>query len=41
MRPTLLVPLAIIVVAAAGTFFVRADKPAAIGEPAEERVAVA
>ena len=41
MRPTLLVPLAIIVLAAAGTFFVRADKPAAIAEPAEERVAVA
>jgi len=42
MRPTLILPLAIIVVAAAGAFFVRADKPAvAVAEPAEERVAVA
>ena len=41
MRPTLILPLAIIVVAAAGAFFVRADKPVALAEPAEERVAVA
>jgi len=34
-------PLAIIVVVAAGAFFVRADKPVALAEPAEERVAVA
>jgi EmrB/QacA subfamily drug resistance transporter len=41
MRPTMILPLAIIVLAAASTFFVRADKPAAVAEPAEERVAVA
>jgi EmrB/QacA subfamily drug resistance transporter len=41
MRPTLILPLAIIVVAAAGTFFVRADKPSVATEPAEERAAVA
>jgi hypothetical protein len=41
MRPTLILPLAIIVLAAACTFFVRADKPASAVEPAEERVAVA
>jgi EmrB/QacA subfamily drug resistance transporter len=41
MRPTLILPLAIIVLAAACTFFVRADKPASVVEPAEERVAVA
>jgi EmrB/QacA subfamily drug resistance transporter len=41
MRPTMILPLAIIVLAAAATFFVRADKPAVAAEPAEERVAVA
>jgi len=41
MRPTMVLPLAIIVLAAAGTFFVRADKPAAAVAPAEEKAAVA
>jgi hypothetical protein len=41
MRPTLILPMAIIILAAAGTFFVRADKPAAAVEPAEEKAAVA
>jgi hypothetical protein len=41
MRPTLILPMVIIAIAAAGTFFVRADKPAAEAAPAEERAAVA
>jgi hypothetical protein len=41
MKPTLILPIVIIVIAAAGTFFVRADRPAAAAEPAEEKVAVA
>jgi MFS family permease len=41
MKPTLILPIVIIVIAAAGTFFVRADKPAAAAEPAEEKAAVA
>jgi EmrB/QacA subfamily drug resistance transporter len=36
MRPTLIVPMAIIVLAAAGTFFVRADKPATVAAEVEE-----
>jgi EmrB/QacA subfamily drug resistance transporter len=41
MKPTLILPIVIIVIAAAGTFFVRADRPAAVVEPAEEKAAVA
>jgi hypothetical protein len=41
MRPTLILPIVIIVLAAIGTFFVRADKPAAAVAPAEEKAAVA
>jgi MFS family permease len=41
MKPTLILPIVIIVIAAAGTFFVRADKPSAAAEPAEEKAAVA
>ncbi|MDQ2942590.1 MAG: MFS transporter, partial [Candidatus Dormibacteraeota bacterium] len=41
MRPTLILPIAIIVLAAFGTFFARADKPVSAAEPAEERAAVA
>ena len=41
MRPTLILPIVIIVLAAVGAFFVRADKPAAQIEPAEEKAAVA
>ena len=41
MRPTLILPMAIIAIAAAGTFFVRADKPAAEAQRAEEQAAVA
>jgi EmrB/QacA subfamily drug resistance transporter len=41
MRPTLVLPMVIIVLAAGGTFFVRADKPPAAVEPAEEKAAVA
>ena len=41
MRPTLILPMVIIAIAAAGVFFVRADKPAAETQPAEEKAAVA
>jgi hypothetical protein len=41
MRPTLVLPIVIIAIAAAGTFFVRADKPAAEAQRAEEKAAVA
>jgi EmrB/QacA subfamily drug resistance transporter len=41
MRPTLILPIVIVVLAALGTFFVRADKPAAAVAPAEEKAAVA
>ena len=41
MRPTLVLPMVIIAIAAAGTFFVRADKPAAEAPRAEEHAAVA
>jgi EmrB/QacA subfamily drug resistance transporter len=41
MRPTLVLPMVIIAIAAAGTFFVRADKPAAEAQRAEEKAAVA
>jgi EmrB/QacA subfamily drug resistance transporter len=41
MRPTLILPMVIIAIAAAGTFFVRADKPVAAAERAEEQAAVA
>jgi MFS family permease len=41
MRPTLILPMVIIAIAAAGTFFVRADKPAAEAQRAEENAAVA
>ena len=41
MKPTLILPIVIIMIAAAGTFFVRADRPSAAAEPAEEKAAVA
>jgi hypothetical protein len=41
MRPTLILPMVIIAIAAAGTFFVRADKPAAEAQRVEEKAAVA
>jgi EmrB/QacA subfamily drug resistance transporter len=41
MRPTMIVPMVVVVVAAAGAYFVRADRPAAQIEPAEEKAAVA
>src|ERR1700687_526008 len=41
MRPTLIVPMVIVVIAAVGTFCLRADKPAAESAPAEEKAAVA
>jgi hypothetical protein len=41
MRPTLILPMVIIAIAAAGTFFVRADKPAAEAQRTEEQAAVA
>jgi len=41
MRPTLILPMVIIAIAAAGVFFVRADKPAAETQRAEEKAAVA
>jgi MFS family permease len=41
MRPTLILPMVIIAIAAAGVFFVRADKPAAETQQAEEKAAVA
>ncbi len=41
MRPTLILPMVIIAIAAAGTVFVRADKPAAETQLTEEKAAVA
>ena len=41
MRPTLILPMVIIAIAAVGTFFVRADKPAVAVHSAEEKAAVA
>jgi hypothetical protein len=41
MRPTLILPMVIIAIAAAGTFFVRADRPAVPVHSAEEKAAVA
>jgi hypothetical protein len=41
MRPTLILPIVIIVLAAMGTIFVRAEKPATAAAPAEEQAAVA
>jgi hypothetical protein len=41
MRPTLILPMAVIGLAAVGTFFVRAEKPATAVAPAEESAAVA
>jgi EmrB/QacA subfamily drug resistance transporter len=41
MRPTMVLPIVIIAIAAAGTFFVRADNPAAEAHRAEEQAAVA
>ena len=41
MRPTLILPMVIIVLPAVGTFFVRADKLAVVAERVEEKAAVA
>jgi EmrB/QacA subfamily drug resistance transporter len=41
MRPTLILPMVVIAIAAAGTFFVRADKPVAEAQHAGEKAAVA
>jgi hypothetical protein len=41
MRPTLILPMVIIAIAAVGTFFVRADRPAVAVHSAEEKAAVA
>ncbi len=41
MRPTLILPMVIIAIAAAGVFFVRADGLAAETRRAEEKAAVA
>jgi hypothetical protein len=41
MRPTLILPILLLVVAALATFFVRADKPVGAAEVAEEIAAVA
>ena len=41
MRPTLILPIALLIVAALATFFVRADQIASAVEPAEESAAVA
>ena len=41
MRPTLILPMVIIAIAAVGTFFVRADKPAVAVHSAEEKAAAA
>jgi hypothetical protein len=43
MRPTLILPISLLIVAAVATFFVRADKPvaAAGADVAEETAAVA
>jgi hypothetical protein len=41
MRPTLILPISLLIVAALTTFFVRADKPASSADAAEEVVAVA
>jgi len=41
MRPTMVLPIVIIAIVAAGTFFVRADKPSAEAHRAEEQAAVA
>ncbi|MDQ6876501.1 MAG: DHA2 family efflux MFS transporter permease subunit [Candidatus Dormibacteraeota bacterium] len=41
MRPSLILPIALLVVAAMAAFFVRADKPVAAAEPADETAAVA
>jgi hypothetical protein len=41
MRPTLILPISLLIIAALATFFVRADKPAHEAEVAEERTAVA
>jgi EmrB/QacA subfamily drug resistance transporter len=41
MRPSLILPIALLVVAAMAAFFVRADKPAEVVQPADETAAVA
>jgi EmrB/QacA subfamily drug resistance transporter len=41
MRPSLILPISLLIVAALAAFFVRADRPASAVEPSEERVAVA
>jgi EmrB/QacA subfamily drug resistance transporter len=41
MRPTLILPMVIIAIAAGGTFFVRADRPVAATQRAKEEAAVA
>jgi EmrB/QacA subfamily drug resistance transporter len=41
MRPTMVLPIVIIAIVAAGTFFVRADRPSAEAHRAEEQAAVA